>query len=93
MIKSLEMTNKEEFFTAKELAEKLKLNVFAGESIQNDRIPKEYVQKYKIDNLWWYPLPNGWRLVYSIVTPSNIEILAVIIEYYNHKDYERRFGY
>lgn len=73
--------------------EHLKNNVFAGENISKDKIPKEYIQKYKIDNLWWYPLIDAWRLVYSVVTPSNIEILGVIIEYFNHKDYERRFHY
>ena len=72
---------------------RLKENVFCGEKISGDRVPKEYIQKYKIKNLWGYPLANGWRLVYSIVTPSNIEILAVIIEYFDHKNYERRFNY
>jgi hypothetical protein len=43
--------------------------------------------------LWWYPLSDAWRLVYSVVTPTNVEVLAVIIDYYNHKDYERKFGY
>ena len=68
-------------------------NVFCGDQIHKNLIPKEYIQKYKINNLWWYPLADNWRLVYSIVTPSKIEIIGVIIEYYNHKDYERRFGY
>ncbi len=77
----------------RKVIDKLKQNVFAGENIPKDRIPKEYIQKYKIDNLWWHPLANAWRLVYSIVTPSNVEILAVIIEYYNHKEYEKRFHY
>jgi Txe/YoeB family toxin of Txe-Axe toxin-antitoxin module len=72
---------------------KLKENVFCGEPIAKDRIPKEYIQKYKINNLWWHPLTNGWRLVYSVTTPTNVEILAVIIEYFDHKNYERRFGY
>jgi len=71
----------------------LRENVFAGEHIPKELIPKRYIQNYKIDNLWWYPLTKGWRLVYSVVTPSNVEILAVIIEYFNHKEYERRFGY
>lgn len=71
----------------------LKENIFSGEKIRNELIPKEYVKKYKINNLWWYPLSKGWRLVYSIVNPNDIEILAVIIEYFSHKDYERRFGY
>lgn len=71
----------------------LKENVFCGEQIKKERIPKEYRDKYNINNLWWYPLADAWRLVYSVVTPSKVEILAVIIEYYNHKEYERKFGY
>jgi len=73
--------------------DKLKSNVFCGQQIPKDRIPKDYIQKYKINNLWWHPLSDAWRLVYSVVTPVNFEILAVIIEYYDHKNYERRFGY
>jgi len=71
----------------------LKENVFCGEQIKKERIPKEYIKKYKINNLWWFPLYDAWRLVYSVVTPTNIEILAVIIDYYNHKNYEKKFGY
>jgi Txe/YoeB family toxin of Txe-Axe toxin-antitoxin module len=71
----------------------LKENVFCGEQIKKERIPKEYIKKYKINNLWWFPLSDAWRLVYSVVTPTNIEILAVIIDYYNHKNYEKKFGY
>ena len=73
-------------------------NVFCGDQIPKSLIPKslipkEYIKKYRINNLWWYPLADNWRLVYSIVTPSKVEIVGVIIEYYNHKAYERRFGY
>lgn len=72
----------------------LKENIFSGEKIRNELIPKEYVRKYKINNLWWYQLSKSWRLVYSIVNPNDVEILAVIIEYFDsHKEYERRFGY
>jgi hypothetical protein len=70
----------------------LKENAFCGEQIKKELIPKEYVKKYNINNLLWYPLPNAWRLVYSI-TGNAVEILAIIIEYFNHKNYERRFGY
>jgi Txe/YoeB family toxin of Txe-Axe toxin-antitoxin module len=71
---------------------KLKENVFMGEGIPKNLIPQEYIQKYGIDNLWWHPLADAWRLVYSIAG-DKIEILAVIIEYFDHKNYERRFGY
>lgn len=70
----------------------LKENVFCGERIEKRRIPKDYVKKYQIDNLWWYPLRDAWRLVYSIATTKH-EILAIIIEYFDHKNYQRRFNY
>jgi len=71
----------------------LKENIFVGRSIPKRLIPKEYVKKYGLDNLWWYQLPNAWRLVYSVMTPSNKEILGMIVEYFNHKNYAKRFGY
>ncbi len=71
----------------------LKENVFCGEKISHKLIPKEYIKKYKIDNLFWYKLSKEWRLVYS-VAGNNIEVLAIIIEYFSsHKEYERRFRY
>jgi len=71
--------------------EDFKQNAFCGERIKKERIPKEY-KKYEIDNLLWYPLPNAWRLVYSVFSNEG-EITVMIIEYYDHKGYERRFGY
>lgn len=69
-----------------------KENAFCGERIKKEIIPIEYVRKYEIDNLLWYPLPNDWRLVYSVFSTEG-EIIAMIVEYYDHKNYERRFGY
>ena len=60
--------------------------------IRHNLIPKEYIKKYKIDNLWKYDLPNGWRLLYSLGR-DEIEIIAIILEWMDHKNYERRFGY
>ena len=37
-----------------------------GIQISRKLTPKEYIDKYGIDNLWKYDLPNGWRLIYSI---------------------------
>jgi len=71
----------------------LKENAFCGERIRKELIPREYTKKYGIDNLWWYPLLKGWRLVYSVTSVNKVEILAIIIEYFDHKNYERRFGY
>jgi hypothetical protein len=60
--------------------------------IRQSLIPKHYVDKYGIDNLWKYDLPNGWRLLYSL-GKDEVEIIAIVLEWMDHKDYERRFGY
>jgi len=70
----------------------LRENVLCGEKIRKRLIPRAYIQKYNINNLFWYSLPNAWRLVYSILMDDSLTI-AIIIEYFNHKDYERKFRY
>jgi Txe/YoeB family toxin of Txe-Axe toxin-antitoxin module len=77
----------------KRAIEDLKNNAFCGIPLRKILIPKEYAQKYKITNLWKYDLPDGWRLVYSITTPNKVEILSVILEWFSHPDYEKRFNY
>jgi Txe/YoeB family toxin of Txe-Axe toxin-antitoxin module len=71
----------------------IQINAYVGIQLPKRLIPKIYIQKYGINNLWKYDLPNGWRLVYSITTPNKIEILAIILEWFDHSDYERRFHY
>ena len=68
-------------------------NAFCGIQITKNKIPKNWVKKYKINNLWKYNLPNAWRLLYSVTTPTKIEIISVFLDWMNHKDYERLFGY
>ncbi len=68
-------------------------NAFCGIRLPKRLNPPEYVKKYKINNVWKYNLPNGWRLLYSVTTPSSVEILSVILEWSDHKNYERRFKY
>ncbi len=67
-------------------------DAFCGIQIPKRLIPKIYIHKYAIDNLWKYDLPLGWRLIYSVAN-SEVCILSLILEWMNHKDYERRFGY
>lgn len=67
-------------------------NAFCGIQIPKKLIPKEYVKKYDIYNLWKYNLPNAWRLLYSVAA-DNIVIISIIIEWLDHKNYERRFKY
>jgi hypothetical protein len=50
------------------------------------------IQKYKINSLHKYNLPNGWRMLYTI-KGNEIEIISIIIEWIRHKEYERKFKY
>lgn len=70
----------------------LKKNPFVGKNIPKNLIPKEYIRKFAVDNLRKYDLPNAWRLVYTI-KGDEILIVSVILEWMDHKNYERRFGY
>ena len=71
----------------------LQENAFCGIQLSKDLIPKEYIQKYAINNLWKYNLPNGWRLIYSVISPNKIELISAILDWCDHKNYERRFHY
>jgi len=70
----------------------LEENAFCGEQIPKRLIPEIYITKYGIDNLWKYNFPKGWRLIYS-VTNGEVCIISIILEWFNHKDYEKRFKY
>jgi Txe/YoeB family toxin of Txe-Axe toxin-antitoxin module len=72
--------------------EDLEKNAFCGIRIPKKLIPKVYVEKYQIDNLWKYDLPRGWRLIYSVAN-GDVCVLSIILEWMNHKNYERRFKY
>jgi len=70
----------------------LKENPSCGIKIPQNLWPKEYIRKYSINNLWKYDLPNAWRLIYTIMH-DQVKIVAVILEWFDHKDYDKRFGY
>jgi hypothetical protein len=70
----------------------LKENPLCGIGVPRQVWPKDYVRDYGIDNLRKYDLPNGWRLTYTL-KGSTVEIVSVILEWFSHKEYEKRFKY
>jgi len=70
----------------------LKENPFCGTKIPKALWPKEYIKSYSITNLWKYNLPNAWRLIYTLIG-DEVKIVSMILEWFGHKDYERRFNY
>jgi len=51
------------------------------------------LKKYGINNVRVYDLPFAWRLMYTVTGSSEIGIISVILEWMNHKDYEKLFGF
>ena len=53
-------------------------NSFCGIQVPKKLIPKEYIQKYGVENAWKYNLPKGWRLIYSIAREEVIVISIIL---------------
>ena len=70
----------------------IKNNPSCGTKIPKKLWPRVYIEKYNILNLWKYDLPNSWRLIYTI-KEDDIQVIGVILEWFDHKNYERRFKY
>ena len=76
----------------KQKIEFLKVNPEYGIHIPRNRIPREYIIRYEVNNLWKVNLSGAWRMIYTL-RGTNVEIISLILEILNHKDYEKRFGY
>lgn len=72
--------------------EDIENDAYCGTKISKSLMPKEYLRKYAIDNLWKYDLPNGWRLIYSI-SRNELVVISIVIEWFDHQGYEKRFNY
>ena len=73
--------------------QEIRQNAFAGIPVPKRLIPKEYLAKYDLKNLWKYDLPKGWRLMYTITSEDEVQLISALLEWFNHKKYERRFNY
>ena len=70
----------------------LKEDAFSGLAIPKDRIPKKYQKKFEAKSVWKYDLPKAFRLIYTIEN-NEIEVFAIVLEWFDHKSYEKRFKY
>jgi hypothetical protein len=72
--------------------ESIKENPQTGNRIQYEKIPKCYISGYNAPSLFRVELSDGWRLVYSL-TGKQDQKTVYVLEIFDHKDYEKRFGY
>jgi len=72
----------------------LKINPHYGDPISKKLIPKEYIEKYDITNLFRIELPNYWRMLYTLTEgETKVEIIAFVLDIVNHKIYNKKFNY
>lgn len=84
--------DKELYRLIKRSINKIKENPFNSIIVKKNQIPKIYVKKYQITNLRILKLNQNWRLIYTI-TSNEIQIISIVLEILNHKNYEKRFNY
>ena len=70
----------------------LKQNPFAGNQVQKRQIPPKYILKYDVNNIWRIELADRQRMVYTI-TGNQIEIITFVVDIFDHKSYDKVFGY
>jgi Txe/YoeB family toxin of Txe-Axe toxin-antitoxin module len=91
-LKEGDNSEKELFKFINQAIDNIEKNAFCGIQIPKKQIPREYIKKYEIANLWKYDLPNAWRLIYSI-RGGKAFVVSIILEWLSHKEYNKRFNY
>jgi len=71
----------------------LRKNAFSGIQVPKRLIPKDYIKSYRINNMWKYDLTKGWRLLYTITAENEVELISAILEWFDHKEYEKKLKY
>ena len=66
----------------------LKENMYAGELIRKKQIPKQYIDRYNLNNLYRYSHPEGFRSSYTILNGC-----PYILDIMSHPEYDKVFGY
>jgi hypothetical protein len=92
MLQSGRAEEKEIFDQLNSAFDMLSLDPFCGIQVPKRLIPKIYITKYGIDNLWKLNFHKNWRLMYS-VAGDGTQVVTLVIEWLPHKEYERRFRY
>lgn len=72
--------------------EDLKNDAFCGSAVPKDRIPKKYYDVFEARTIWKYDLPSAYRLIYTIEN-NEVEVFTIVLEWFDHKTYEKIFKY
>jgi len=68
-------------------------NIHAGDRIRKKGIPKLYIRKHGVTNLYRFAHPEGYRSMYTIEFREEDGLCPIILDLISHKEYEKSFGY
>ncbi len=73
--------------------DRLRQDPMAGDAVKKSLIPKHLSREYAATNLFVARLPEGWRVLYTLVSrpgqPAEVHILRIL----PHDAYDQLFGY
>lgn len=70
----------------------IKLDYKYGDLIPRKYLSKATIKKYGTNRIFRIELTGYWRLLYTLVG-NEAKIIAFILEYMDHKNYNKIFGY
>ena len=71
----------------------LKENMLAGDRIRKKQIPRHYVGRYGVNNLYRYDHPEGYRSCYTLTEHNQMGVCPLILDLKTHDEYSKIFGY
>jgi hypothetical protein len=70
------------------MREVLRENMYAGELIRKSQIPRQYIDRYGLNNLYRYGHPEGVRSCCTIMKGC-----PYVLDIMSHPEYDKVFGY
>ena len=70
----------------------IKANPYYGDLIPKKNISKGIVHRYGTYKIFRVELVGYWRLLYTLIG-DEVKIIAFILEFMDHKKYDKIFGY
>ncbi len=70
----------------------IEINPYHGNLIPKKYLNKNLIKIYGTDKIYREELIGYWRLIYTLIG-NEIKIVAIILDFMNHNDYNNLFGY
>jgi len=70
----------------------LKNDQVPGIHLKLSKVPKYYKDLHDLNAYYKVVLPQNWRLIYGILG-INGQKMALLLELFDHKKYDKRFGF